>query len=129
MGTDAWFWDAPFSFTARRWAETQDPAIIWEGHKAGSDIGYYQIEKLHGLEALPPFGFTVSCFPVKIKNAGVGWIRAVAIFAQGPHLPLWERGGGEGAFYPCNTARTPGLGSLTTLLSTLNIMVARVCLS
>ena len=31
VGTDAWSWDAPFSHTARRWAETRDPAIIWEG--------------------------------------------------------------------------------------------------
>ena len=35
VGTDAWSWDAPFSHTARRWAENRDPAIIWEGHKAG----------------------------------------------------------------------------------------------
>ena len=37
VGTDAWSWDAPFSHTARRWAETAIPAIIWEGHKAGRD--------------------------------------------------------------------------------------------
>ena len=35
VGTDAWSWDAPFSHTAQRWAETRDPSIIWEGHKAG----------------------------------------------------------------------------------------------
>src|SRR3546814_5804742 len=35
VGTDAWSWDAPFSHTAKRWAETRDPSIIWEGHKAG----------------------------------------------------------------------------------------------
>ena len=80
VGTDAWSWDAPFVHTAKRWAETRDPAIIWEGHKAGRDIGYFQMEKLHNLEGLPPFGFTLSCFPVKIRAAGAGWIRAVAIF-------------------------------------------------
>ena len=79
VGTDAWSWDAPFSHTAKRWAKEQDPSIIWEGHKAGKDIGYFQIEKLHNLESLPPSGFTVSCFPVKIKNASAGWIRAVGI--------------------------------------------------
>jgi kynurenine formamidase len=31
VGTDAWSWDAPFSHTAKRWAETRDPSIIWEG--------------------------------------------------------------------------------------------------
>lgn len=79
VGTDAWSWDAPFSHTARRFAETKDPSIIWEGHKAGRIRSYYQIEKLHGLEQLPPNGFTLSCFPTKIKGASAGWIRAVAI--------------------------------------------------
>ena len=46
VGTDAWSWDAPFSHTAKRWAETRDPSIIWEGHKAGRIRPYYQIEKL-----------------------------------------------------------------------------------
>jgi len=79
VGTDAWSWDAPFSHTARRWAETRDPKIIWEGHKAGRFREYYQIEKLTNLEALPATGFTLSCFPVKIAGASAGWIRAVAI--------------------------------------------------
>jgi kynurenine formamidase len=80
VGTDAWSWDAPFSHTARRWAETRDPSIIWEGHKAGRIRPYYQIEKLTNLECLPPVGWTLSCFPVKIARASAGWIRAVAIF-------------------------------------------------
>ncbi|WP_397422917.1 cyclase family protein [Phenylobacterium sp.] len=79
VGTDAWSWDAPFSHTAKRWAETRDPKIIWEGHKAGRFREYYQIEKLTNLEALPANGFTLSCFPVKIAGASAGWIRAVAI--------------------------------------------------
>jgi kynurenine formamidase len=79
VGTDAWSWDAPFSFTKRRYAETGDVALIWEGHKAGMEAGYCQIEKLHGLEQLPATGFTVSCFPAKIARASAGWTRAVAI--------------------------------------------------
>ena len=31
-----------------------------EGHKAGRDIGYCHIEKLHNLEALPASGFYIS---------------------------------------------------------------------
>jgi len=80
VGTDAWSWDAPFSHTARKWAETRDPKLIWEGHKAGRLREYYQIEKLTNLAALPADGFTLSCFPVKIAGASAGWIRAVAIF-------------------------------------------------
>lgn len=79
VGTDAWSWDAPFSHTARRFAETSDPGIIWEGHKAGRERPYYQMEKLQNLEALPPHGFTVACFPVKIERASAGWVRAVAM--------------------------------------------------
>ncbi len=78
-GTDAWSWDAPFIHTAKRWMETHDPAIIWEGHRASMEIGYCHMEKLSNLESLPPSGFTVSCFPVKIKGASAGFTRAVAI--------------------------------------------------
>lgn len=79
VGTDAWSWDAPFSYTAQRYAQTKDAKIIWEGHKSGREIGYCQIEKLGHLDQLPPAGFTVACFPVKIKAASGGWTRAVAI--------------------------------------------------
>lgn len=78
-GTDAWSWDAPFSITARRWAETRDPSIIWEGHRASMEIGYCHMEKLSNLDALPGTGFQISCFPVKIKGASAGFTRAVAI--------------------------------------------------
>ena len=78
-GTDAWSWDAPFPYTARRFAETGDASLIWEGHKAGLHIGYCHLEKLGNLEALPARGFTVSCFPVKIQAASAGWTRAVAL--------------------------------------------------
>jgi kynurenine formamidase len=79
VGTDGWSWDAPFLHTARRYAETKDASLIWEGHKAGRDAGYCQIEKLHNLECLPATGFKISCFPVKIRAASAGWTRAVAI--------------------------------------------------
>jgi len=79
-GTDAWSWDAPFSYTAQKFAETGDTRLLWEGHKAGRDIGYCHLEKLHNLEALPPTGFHIACFPHKIRAASAGWTRAVAIF-------------------------------------------------
>ena len=81
-GTDAWSWDAPFSHTAKRVAETGDTSLIWEGHKAGREIGYCHMEKLHNLEGLPPFGFTVACFPAKVKGGSAGWTRAVAIIEE-----------------------------------------------
>lgn len=79
-GTDAWSWDAPFAHTAKAFAESGDPSIIWEGHRAGMEIGYCHIEKLSNLEDLPANGFEISCFPWKIKGASAGFTRAVAIF-------------------------------------------------
>ena len=79
-GTDAWSWDAPFPLTARVYAESGDASIIWEGHRASMEIGYCHMEKLANLDQLPPTGFTISCFPFKIKGASAGFTRAVAIF-------------------------------------------------
>ena len=81
-GIDAWSWDAPFIHTKGKYAETNDASLIWEGHKAGREIGYCHLEKLHNLESLPGDGFEIVCFPVKIRGASAGWTRAVAIFDQ-----------------------------------------------
>jgi kynurenine formamidase len=83
VGTDAWSWDAPFSLISKKWKESletgkPDPGIIWEGHFAGIETGYCQLEKLTNLDKVPPLGAIIYCFPVKIKNAGAGWVRAVA---------------------------------------------------
>ncbi len=81
-GIDAWSWDAPFIHTKGKYVETKDASLIWEGHKAGREIGYCHLEKLYNLEALPGDGFEIACFPVKIRGASAGWTRAVAIFDQ-----------------------------------------------
>lgn len=78
-GTDAWSWDAPFSHTAKTYEASGEAGLIWEGHRASMEIGYCHIEKLSNLEALPATGFTVSCFPFKIKGGSAGFTRAVAI--------------------------------------------------
>jgi kynurenine formamidase len=81
-GTDGWSWDAPFVHTRAKYMATGDASLIWEGHKAGREVGYCHIEKLHNLDALPAKGFMVSCFPVKIRAASAGWTRAVAIIEE-----------------------------------------------
>lgn len=81
-GTDGWSWDAPFAHTKERYAASGDATLIWEGHKAGRKVGYCHLEKLHNLEVLPPAGFTIACFPFKIRAASAGWTRAVAIMEE-----------------------------------------------
>lgn len=81
-GTDAWSWDAPFIHTAKRYGETNDASLIWEGHRAGMEIGYCHIEKLGNLDQLPATGYMIACFPFKIEKASAGFTRAVAIFEE-----------------------------------------------
>lgn len=77
MGIDAWGWDAPLHLQAARANEEQQPGIFWAAHQA--DLPYCQIERLCNLGALPPTGFTVSCFPLRIVGGSAAPARAVAI--------------------------------------------------
>jgi kynurenine formamidase len=79
-GIDAWSWDRPFPYLAKEFAQTGNPHVVWEAHYAGIDTVYCHMEKMANFAAIgKSFGFTVCCFPVKIKNAGAGWVRPVAI--------------------------------------------------
>ena len=69
VGTDAVGWDRPFAVQAKEFRETGDRKLIWEGHFAGIESEYYQMEKLTNLDKLPPHGFMVYCFPIKILRA------------------------------------------------------------
>ena len=82
VGTDSWSWDIPFSITAQKWEKSKDPSIIWEGHFAGIELGYFQMEKLSNLDKVPPVGSTIYCFPIKIARASAGWVRAVATIPE-----------------------------------------------
>lgn len=80
IGTDAFSLDAPFGHMIRRFQETGDRSMLWPAHFAGRRREYCQIERLAHLDELPgPFGYTVSCFPVKLAGSGAGWARAVAL--------------------------------------------------
>lgn len=83
VGIDAWSWDRPLPFLAKEFQATGDPKVIWEAHFAGIEIGYCHMEKLANLSAIGrATGFTVCCFPVKIKGASAGWARPVAIVEE-----------------------------------------------
>ena len=77
MGTDCWGWDRPLHLQAAEALERREPGIFWAAHQA--DLPYCQIERLFNLRALPPTGFTVSCFPLKIVGASAAPARVVAI--------------------------------------------------
>lgn len=81
-GTDGWSWDPPTRSVAELVQKTGDTSRIWEGHKASREIGYCHMEKLHNLESLPATGFTIACFPQKVRGASAGSTRAVAIFEE-----------------------------------------------
>jgi kynurenine formamidase len=79
MGTDAVGFDRDFDSSKRDFAENHDASWLWEAHRVGIDREYFHMEKLANLRLLPPRGFKVSCFPVRIRAASAAWIRAVAI--------------------------------------------------
>lgn len=83
VGIDAWSWDRPLPYLAEEFKQTGNPRVIWEAHFAGIEIGYCHMEKMANLSAIGrPHGFTVCCFPIKIKGASAGWVRPVAIVEE-----------------------------------------------
>jgi kynurenine formamidase len=77
MGIDAWGWDAPLHLQAQDAVARDTPGIFWAAHQA--DLPYCQIERLFNLGELPPTGFSVACFPLKIVGGSAGPTRAVAV--------------------------------------------------
>ena len=80
LGIDAIGLDRPCFEMFKEFLDTKDKSKIWPCHFLGRRREYVHMERLGHLDAIPrPFGFTVCCFPVKVRNAGAGWARAVAI--------------------------------------------------
>jgi kynurenine formamidase len=82
VGIDAWSWDRPLPFLKKEFQETGDATILWAAHFSGIKKEYLHIEKMANLNKLPPSGFTLVCFPVKIRAASAGWVRPVAILKE-----------------------------------------------
>jgi kynurenine formamidase len=80
MGIDAWGWDAPLNMQAEQARESGEKGVFWAAHQAG--IPYCQIERLANLAALPPTGFEVACFPLRIVGGSAAPARVVAIVAD-----------------------------------------------
>jgi kynurenine formamidase len=77
MGIDAWGWDRPLWMQAEDAKAAGEPGIFWSAHQV--DLSYSQIERLVNLDQLPPTGFTVSCFPLRLVGASAAPARVVAL--------------------------------------------------
>jgi kynurenine formamidase len=77
MGIDAWGWDGPLHLQAQEALERDEPGVFWAAHQA--DLPYSQIERLVNLDQLPPTGFKVACFPLRIVSGSAAPARVVAI--------------------------------------------------
>jgi kynurenine formamidase len=81
IGIDAWGLDrAPRDMAADH--KKGIPNSLWPTHMVGRTREYLQIERLANLKALPPTGFTVVAFPVKIEQGTAGWSRVVALIDE-----------------------------------------------
>ncbi len=78
LGTDAVGWDRPFLEMRQAFAETQDPTQIWDGHFAGREREVFIVQQLDNLSALPPSGFKVGFFPMKLMGCSAAPARVVA---------------------------------------------------
>ena len=77
MGIDAWGWDRPLNLQAADALAEDREGVFWAAHQC--DLPYSQIERLFNLAALPPTGFTVACFPLRLVGASAAPARVVAI--------------------------------------------------
>lgn len=77
MGVDAWGWDRPLHLQAEEAKAAGRAGIFWAAHQA--DLDYSQIERLANLDQLPPTGFTVACFPLRLVRASAAPARVVAM--------------------------------------------------
>lgn len=79
MGIDQWGWDLPFRAQIEKSRATGDATLFWEAHRVGQRRPYWHMEQLTNLAALPPHGFEVVVFPLKIVGASAAPARVVAL--------------------------------------------------
>ena len=78
-GIDAWGWDSPPAMQAREARESGCNDVVWAAHYVGIEHEYCHMERLANLDQLPPTGFTVCAFPLKVKRGSAGPARVVAL--------------------------------------------------
>ncbi len=83
MGIDQWGWDLPLPYMISQAKQTGNRELFWEAHLVGREREYCHMEQLVNLAALPPSGFKVCVFPLKIVGASAAPARVVAILDEG----------------------------------------------
>jgi kynurenine formamidase len=84
LGTDAWSID-PSIPAMREAVRRRGGAAAWESHRAAARRELCILERLSNLAGLPPRGFWLACFPIKIHRGSAGWVRPVAFVPRGEH--------------------------------------------
>ena len=87
-GIDAWGWDGPLCHMVQR--AKDGTGTFWESHYEGAENPYCHLERLAGLQQLPSWGFTVSCFPLKVTGGSAGPSRVVALVPSSEEKPVHE---------------------------------------
>jgi kynurenine formamidase len=83
LGTDAVGWDRPFLAMRQAFSATGDPGEIWDGHFAGREREVFIVQQLDNLAALPPSGFQVGFFPLRLAGYSAAPARVVALVPWG----------------------------------------------
>jgi len=83
IGIDSWGFDRPADVMLSDYWRTGDRATLLPAHMVGREREYCHMEKMANFDKIPvPYGFWVSCFPIKVERASAGWIRAVALIEK-----------------------------------------------
>lgn len=83
LGTDAMAWDRPFHLMRRDFQATGDGSRLWEGHFAGREREVFIVQQLDNLAALPPSGFVVGFFPLRLAGCSAAPARVVGFVDDG----------------------------------------------
>jgi kynurenine formamidase len=78
LGTDAVALDLPFGVMAKKFQETRDKQVLWDGHKAILMKEAFIVQQMCNLGALPLSGFMVGFFPIKLAGCSAAPARVVA---------------------------------------------------
>lgn len=77
-GTDATGWDRPFHVMIGEYMQTRDKSKIWDAHYAHREKDFFVVQQLANLEQLPPHGFKVGFFPLRLVGTSAAPARVVA---------------------------------------------------